>query len=88
MNDFTCVGMCRDFCLIFPTSQKSQVMQAVKPHILVVELCVNRARIMQMDEETIMKEAADFSIGINFDNTVRCSLLFSNLQLLQFFKIT
>lgn len=39
-------------------------MQAVKPHILVVELCADRASVMQMDEETIMKEARDFSIGL------------------------
>lgn len=38
-------------------------MQNVKPHILVVELCEDRASVMQMDEETIMKEAKDFSLG-------------------------
>ena len=38
-------------------------MQAVKPHILVVELCADRACVMQMDEEAIMKEAKDFSFG-------------------------
>lgn len=41
----------------------SQVMQTVKPHILVVELCVDRASVMQMDEEAIMEEAKDFSYG-------------------------
>ncbi|XKL61952.1 hypothetical protein PGB90_001785 [Kerria lacca] len=40
----------------------SLVMQNVKPHILVVELCEDRASVMQMDEETIMKEAKDFSL--------------------------
>lgn len=39
----------------------SKVMQAVKPHIVVVELCADRANVMQMDEETIMKEARDIS---------------------------
>lgn len=38
-------------------------MQAVKPHILVVELCVDRASVMQMDEEAILKESRDFSLG-------------------------
>ncbi|KAK7601984.1 hypothetical protein V9T40_009425 [Parthenolecanium corni] len=40
----------------------SKVMQAVKPHILVVELCVDRASVMQMDEEAILKESRDFSL--------------------------
>ncbi|XP_065225543.1 traB domain-containing protein-like isoform X1 [Planococcus citri] len=40
----------------------SKVMQAVKPHILVVELCPDRANVMQMDEETIVKEAKDLSL--------------------------
>ncbi len=37
-------------------------MQAVRPHVLVVELCADRAGVMQMDEETILKEAKDFSL--------------------------
>lgn len=41
-------------------------MQAVKPHIVVVELCADRANVMQMDEETIMKEARDISFGSFF----------------------
>lgn len=54
-----------------------QVMQAVKPHILVVELCTDRASVMQMDEEAILKEARDFSYGMStwyvqwkFDNAI------------------
>lgn len=38
-------------------------MQSVKPHIVVVELCPDRANVMQMDEETIVKEAKDLSLG-------------------------
>lgn len=51
-------------------------MQAVKPHILVVELCADRANVMQMDEETIVKEAKDLSLG----NQVTTSRSYESLK--------
>ena len=52
-------------------------MQAVKPHILVVELCADRASVMQMDEETILREARDFSYG----KTIRNSHKLDNISI-------
>ncbi|KAL1137642.1 hypothetical protein AAG570_009338 [Ranatra chinensis] len=39
----------------------SKVIQAVKPHIVVVELCKSRASILRMDEETIKEEAKNLT---------------------------
>lgn len=34
-----------------------QVIQAVKPEVVVVELCAERIHVLELDEETILKEA-------------------------------
>lgn len=46
-----------------PESQNdvSVVIQAVRPHIVMLELCQHRMSILQMDEETIKREAEDIS---------------------------
>ncbi|XP_039297255.1 traB domain-containing protein isoform X2 [Nilaparvata lugens] len=46
-----------------PESQDdvSVVIQAVRPHIVMLELCQHRMSILQMDEETIKREAEDIS---------------------------
>ncbi|XP_076220964.1 traB domain-containing protein isoform X2 [Nomia melanderi] len=39
----------------------SMIIQAVQPHIIVVELCIARAEIMQLNEEVIYQYAKDLS---------------------------
>lgn len=41
----------------------SKVIQAVKPHIVVVELCRARSSILRMDEKTIQEEASNLSFA-------------------------
>jgi len=40
----------------------SKVIRNVRPHIVMVELCRNRASILQMDEETIEREAKNITL--------------------------
>lgn len=40
----------------------SKVIQIVRPHAVVVELCKSRANIMEMDEETLLNDAKSFSL--------------------------
>lgn len=41
----------------------SQVIRNVRPHIVVVELCRDRANILQMDEKTLEQEAKNITFG-------------------------
>jgi pheromone shutdown protein TraB len=42
-----------------------QIIQAVQPHIVVVELCKSRVNILQLDEKTILEEAKNINFGMN-----------------------
>ncbi|KAJ8668158.1 hypothetical protein QAD02_009821 [Eretmocerus hayati] len=41
----------------------SRIIQAVQPHIIMVELCLDRIHVLQLDEETILEEAKNLSFS-------------------------
>jgi pheromone shutdown protein TraB len=41
-----------------------QIIQAVQPHIVLVELCKSRVNILQLDEKTILEEAKNINFGM------------------------
>jgi pheromone shutdown protein TraB len=43
-----------------------QIMRAVQPHIVVLELCESRVNILQLDEKTILEEAKNINFGMKF----------------------
>lgn len=38
-----------------------QVIQATQPDIVSVELCMDRIKILQLDEDTVLREAKDMN---------------------------
>ncbi|CAG2069328.1 unnamed protein product, partial [Timema podura] len=57
------------------------IIQAVQPHIVLVELCKARVNILQLDEKTILEEAKN----INFDkiqSTIRQNGMFHGVMYL------
>ncbi|XP_071454411.1 traB domain-containing protein isoform X3 [Hetaerina americana] len=57
----------------------AQVIRAVQPHVILVELCKARVNILQLDEQTILEEAKN----INFDkikSTIQQNGLFHGIM--------
>ncbi|KAJ9591614.1 hypothetical protein L9F63_001828, partial [Diploptera punctata] len=57
----------------------AKIIQAVQPHIVLVELCNSRVNILQLDEKTILEEAKN----INFEkirSTIKQNGLFQGLM--------
>ena len=44
-----------------------QIIQAVQPNIVMVELCKDRVHILHLDEEAILKEAKELNFSELFD---------------------
>ncbi|KAL7305342.1 hypothetical protein TKK_0002470 [Trichogramma kaykai] len=45
----------------------SKVIQAVRPHVVMVELCLDRIHVLQLDEETILEEAKNLDYSKAMD---------------------
>ncbi|XP_015592003.1 traB domain-containing protein [Cephus cinctus] len=59
----------------------SKIIQAVQPHIVVVELCKSRVHILQLDEQTILEEAQNLSFQKVLD-TIQQNGLYNGLMYL------
>ncbi|XP_046424212.1 traB domain-containing protein isoform X2 [Neodiprion fabricii] len=57
----------------------AKMIQAVQPHIVMVELCKARVNILQLDEKTILEEAQKLSFE-NIRNTIQQNGLFNGLM--------
>lgn len=50
--------------VVYPNTFLLQIIQAVQPHIVLVELCKARVNILQLDEKTILEEAKSINFGL------------------------
>ena len=50
------------FWQIWCISEMLQLIQAVQPDVVMVELCKGRLSILQLDEETLLEEAKDLNM--------------------------
>lgn len=65
----------------------AKIIQAVQPHIVLVELCKARVNILQLDEKTILEEAK----SINFEkvqSTIKQNGLFHGLMYILLFSMS
>lgn len=65
-------------------SQESQndvaaVIQAVQPHIVLVELCTSRITILQLDEKTLLEEAKNINME-KISYTIKQNGIFNGLM--------
>lgn len=58
-----------------------QIVQAVRPHVITVELCVSRVHVLELDEETILEQAKNLTFGKHFSSH-NSKYLRSNLKIL------
>ncbi|XP_032454636.1 traB domain-containing protein isoform X2 [Nasonia vitripennis] len=56
----------------------SKVIQAVQPHIVMVELCLDRVHVLQLDEETILEEAKNINFS-KIRDTIKENGLYTGL---------
>ncbi|XP_020706729.2 traB domain-containing protein isoform X1 [Athalia rosae] len=57
----------------------AKIIQAVQPHIVMVELCEARVHVLQLDEKTILQEAQELSFE-SMRNAIRQNGLFNGLM--------
>lgn len=57
----------------------ARVIQAVQPHVVMVELCSSRINILQLDEKTLLEEAKNINME-KIRNTIKQNGLFNGLM--------
>ena len=66
---------------------KLKVIQAVKPHIVVVELCPSRIHIMEVDEKFLKKEAENLNFA-KMLNIIKQNGAINGIVMIMFLTIT